>query len=77
LSGHPECPSSLIIGVGVIDEIIFAFHVLVPEYAGKGRLLTRLKPNQDWHYLQMIKHHGEHGFVKSILLYPVWVSWTN
>ena len=71
--GHPDGPPPLITdGWGGIDDAILAVYGLVPEYGGKGRPPTRPKADQDWRYLQMIKHRDEHGRLEKIELKAVW-----
>lgn len=71
--GHPDGPPPLLSdGWGGIDEAILAVYGLVPDYGGRGRPPTRLKPGKDWYYLQMVKQRDEHGHLEGILLRAIW-----
>jgi len=71
--GHPDGPPPLISdGWGGIDEAMLAVYGLIPEYAGRGRPPSRLKPAKDWRYLQMVKHRDEHGRLLDVTLKAIW-----
>lgn len=71
--GHADTPPAILSdGWGGIDEAMLAVYGSVPEYSGRGRPPTRLKPGQEWKYLQMVKQRDEHGHFLGVKLKAIY-----
>jgi hypothetical protein len=78
-------------GKGVYREAMLQTWGKVPEYSGKGRPPTALKPEKDWQYLQVIKQcegstlvrvstkviYGDPEEVKAVFRSAYGLYWTN
>ena len=64
--GHPHSPPPLVSdGWGGYDEAMVEVWGKVPKYKGRGRPPTKKRPQEGWHYLQMVKQR-ENGRVVGV-----------
>ena len=60
--GHPDAPPpTMSDGWGGITQAMIEVYGQVPPYQGIGRPPTRQQPQDDWQYLQFIKHRDARG----------------
>ena len=61
--GHPDAPPPLVSdGWGGIDEALIEVYGCTPAYSGRGRPSLKKRADDDWQYLQVVKHR-ENGRV--------------